>query len=86
LNVYPDVLEFSHVGVQHPEFLAWRIQKIVEEEELLRSVYEAVDKRGVGLAEMIKEELATEAEIFRQNYEEEAALYDMGYALKDSTN
>jgi hypothetical protein len=39
LSVFPDLLDFVSVGVQSPEFLAWRTQRIISEEEMLLQVH-----------------------------------------------
>lgn len=39
LTLQPRLINFIDVGVQTPEFLAWRIQRIVSEHVLLRQVY-----------------------------------------------
>uniref|UniRef100_A0A7S1S8D0 WW domain-containing protein n=1 Tax=Alexandrium catenella TaxID=2925 RepID=A0A7S1S8D0_ALECA len=44
LTVFPGIMGFVDVGVKTPEFLAWRVQRIVNEEEMLGQVY------GSGLA------------------------------------
>lgn len=82
LNVCPGIMDFADVGAQHPEFLAWRVQKIVAEEELLRRVYEVAD-RTTSLTELIREELEHEAENFRAAYQDQTAIDDPSMALQD---
>lgn len=67
LNVYSGLMSFPTVGVQTPEFLSWRIQKITQEEELLRLVYEAADGACGTIPEMVREELENEAEHFTEH-------------------
>jgi len=71
LNVYPAIMDFEHVGVVTSEYLAWRMNKIIQEEELMRRVYEAADGRYDDIADMLQEELQLEAETFKQAVEEE---------------
>lgn len=39
LTIFPDVMDFLTVGVRTPEFLEWRIERMVEEAEVLRRVH-----------------------------------------------
>lgn len=67
LNVYVGAMEFRHVGVQTPEFLSWRVQKMVQEEELLRLIYEAADGECGTIPEMVRDQLEAEAENFTEH-------------------
>jgi len=46
LSAFPGIMDFVDVGVKTPEFLTWRIQKIVHEEDLMRKVYNVVRQGG----------------------------------------
>lgn len=39
LSVAPGIMDFLDVGVKTTEFLAWRVQRVISEEEMLRQVY-----------------------------------------------
>lgn len=39
LTVFPGTMDFLAVGVKTPEFLSWRVQRMVSEQELLAQVY-----------------------------------------------
>lgn len=39
LSVFPAIMDFEFVGVQTPEFLTWRVQRIISEEEMLLQVH-----------------------------------------------
>eukprot|EP00933_Yihiella_yeosuensis_P030709 TRINITY_DN24302_c0_g1_i1.p1 TRINITY_DN24302_c0_g1~~TRINITY_DN24302_c0_g1_i1.p1 ORF type:complete len:1188 (+),score=233.04 TRINITY_DN24302_c0_g1_i1:461-3565(+) len=39
LTFWPELMCFRHVGIKTPEFLAWRMQRIVAEEQLLLQIY-----------------------------------------------
>merc|ERR1719240_1539713 len=39
LTLFPSIMEFISVGVQTPEFLAWRAHRIVQEEQVLRRIH-----------------------------------------------
>jgi len=83
LNVYPGLMDFAHVGVQTPEFLSWRTQKIVAEEDLLRRIYEVADGKGADINDLVKEELEFEADAYRQNFQEQVAMQGMQMQLED---
>lgn len=40
LSAFPSLLDFAHVGVETPEFLAWRLVQMEREEEILEHLYE----------------------------------------------
>jgi hypothetical protein len=39
LTVFPHIMDFEHVGVKTPAFFAWRIEKMIEEMELMRKIH-----------------------------------------------
>jgi len=41
LTTFPGIMDFLCVGVRSPEFLSWRVQRIVSEEEMLCQLFEA---------------------------------------------
>jgi hypothetical protein len=46
LTVFPNLMDFAYIGVKTTEFLAWRAQRIIAEEELLLQVYPDLPKIG----------------------------------------
>jgi len=46
LTVFPNLMDFSYIGQKTTEFLSWRAQRIVAEEELLLQVYPDLPKIG----------------------------------------
>eukprot|EP00930_Biecheleria_cincta_P043965 TRINITY_DN30166_c0_g2_i1.p1 TRINITY_DN30166_c0_g2~~TRINITY_DN30166_c0_g2_i1.p1 ORF type:complete len:4212 (-),score=769.14 TRINITY_DN30166_c0_g2_i1:57-12692(-) len=46
LTVFPNFMDFSYIGVKTTEFLSWRAQRIIAEEELLLQVYPDLPKIG----------------------------------------
>jgi hypothetical protein len=41
LTAYPSIMDFVSVGVEHPDFLRWRVERIVTEQEQLQLIYSA---------------------------------------------
>jgi len=83
LNVYAGIMDFDHVGVMTPEFLAWRTNKIVQEEDLLRRVYEAADGKYDDISGMLQNELELEAECFRETFGEQDWQRDEDMPLRE---
>jgi len=56
LTVWPGFMDFEHVGVKTTEFMVWRAQRIVAEEELLLQVYPDMPSIGRKLRDPDEEE------------------------------
>jgi hypothetical protein len=55
LSLFPGLWEFSTVGVNTPEFLAWRAHRIVQEEQVLRRIHREPPVVGAPLKELSQE-------------------------------
>jgi hypothetical protein len=46
LTMFPDIMDFAATGVHTPQFLAWRVEKIVSEMELMRRLHKEPPEIG----------------------------------------
>lgn len=55
LSLFPGIWNFNTVGVVTPEFLAWRVHRIVQEEQVLRRIHREPPVVGAPLKELSSE-------------------------------